>query len=300
MKNKIIDYLKNELSVSERDAFEKALATDADLQKAFVFQKAQWEKLTLLRLNAKAAAFLAEAKVLDMPKSAAIITLRRVQWTALAAATLLFVFNYNALKNWMKPSISTETSPVIAHQESSMPSPQTPMVKTPTLPETPVLTQTPHLVIIPPQVQTSTPKISKKKSKIVPPSPSAPVATTEIRQETLIKVGATTPNDTLFQQNPRRDTTTSKDLAMVTLDNMYDFEGDNSLISKHLSTISCNAFTVSFVIKTDGTVAEPKWEQGDKNCETAVLNQIKKMPLLKKPIYEGKIIDYRFTFIKKP
>jgi hypothetical protein len=295
MKNKIIAYLKNELSVSERDAFEKALATDVELQKAFVFQKAQWEKLALLRLNAKAAAFLAEAKALDTPKSASIITLRRVQWTALAAATLLFVFNYNSLKNGIKPSISTAKSPMIAQQESTPP----PIAKTPILPKTSVLTPPPTVATTVPKIQTSTPKIAKKEPKKVPTPPSAPVATTHILKDTPIKVGATLPNDTLFQPHPRPDTTASKDIEMVILDNMYDFEGDNSLISKHLSTIPCNGFTVSFVIKTDGTVADPKWEQGDKNCETVVLNQIKKMPLLKKPIYEGKIIDYRFTFTKK-
>jgi hypothetical protein len=298
MKDKIIDYLKNELSTSEREAFEKALATDADLQKAFVFQKAQWEKLALLRLNAKAAKFLEEAKALDTPKSYQLVTLRRVQWTALAAATLLFFFNYNSLKNWIKPSISTETIPMVDNKES-VPLPTTPIAKTPTLPEKSVSTQPPTVATTTPKVQTVTPKITKKIHKIAPAPPSAPVATTDILKDAPIKVGSAVANDTIFRNRPNPDTSVSKEVVAVTLDNMYDFLGDNSLISKHLASISCNAFTVSFLIKADGTVVDPKWEQGDKNCEIDVFNQIKSMPILKKPIYDGKMVDYRFTFTKK-
>ena len=53
MKAKIIDYLENELSPQEKIAFEQALKTDTDLQKAYIFQKEQWEKISKLEKQLK-------------------------------------------------------------------------------------------------------------------------------------------------------------------------------------------------------------------------------------------------------
>jgi hypothetical protein len=133
-------------------------------------------------------------------------------------------------------------------------------------------------------------------------TPDVRVETAEIIKEISEKVGSPKSNDSIFLANQaKKDTSASKmpiDGSSISLDNMYDFKGANGLIFKHLAEINCNHYTVSFVIKTDGTVEQPILEKGDKNCETDLLNQIKTMPILKKPIYDGKVVDYRYFFTK--
>jgi hypothetical protein len=110
MKAKIINYLENELSPSERKAFEQALTTDSDLQKAFEFQKAQWEKLSLLRLHSKAGDFLKEYEALEAPvKFYAFMTVRRTQFAAVAASILLAVLIIPPLIN-RKEAVQKEAS----------------------------------------------------------------------------------------------------------------------------------------------------------------------------------------------
>jgi hypothetical protein len=303
MKEKIIQYLENDLSPQERKAFEQALATDTDLQKAFIFQKAQWERLALLRLNAKAAAILnayketetaaTEDKVSDEPTSAiikpmpfAFMTVRRVRFAALAAATLLFLFNYNSLLNWIKPNISTpKSTDIIADKPIEIPVvPQPVVVPATPIPSNPVAT----VPTIPVPTNPKSPQSPVPKS---PPSRKTPE----------LRTGSPKSNGSIFMEEATKDSTAFKqviDGSTNSLDSMYDFKGANDLIYKHLAKINCNHYTVSFVIKTDGTVEQPILEKGDKNCEADLLNQIKTMPLLKKPIYDGKVVDYRYFFTK--
>jgi hypothetical protein len=317
MKEKIIAYLENELSPQDRIAFEQALKSDVELQKAFIFQKAQWEKLALLRYNAKAAALLSsfeaveeEYEVADAPKTTiikpmpfAFMTVRRVRYAALAAATLLFLFNYNSLINWIKPSTpTTKSSEIVADKPVITPAEPTPSVApaTPVTPTPSVAPVTPH-----PKTTVSVPTPKRPKSttpKSTPPhiTPTPHIETAEVVKEMPIKVGSPTSNDSIFlKHQPQKDTIHSKmplDGSVISLDNMYDFK---SLISKHLSKMDCNNYTVSFVIKADGTIEEPKLEKGDKNCEESILSQIKTMPKLKKPIYDGRSVDYRYYFTKE-
>ncbi|MEY4933642.1 MAG: hypothetical protein RIS64_1 [Bacteroidota bacterium] len=318
MKAKIIDYLENELSPQDKIAFEQALTTDTDLQKAYIFQKAQWEKLSLLRFNAKAATLLnAYESVKDgdsygmttqtaiiKPMPYAFMTVRRARYAALAAATLLFLFNYNSLINLIKPT-STQTPAVV----TTKPVEPTPSVE-PVIPVSPMPSVAPAMPVAPnPAATVAVPK--QPKSKLTPAATpkSTPFHTTpEARMEmaVVIKgpgiVGSGKSDDSIFlSTQPKKDTLTSKmliDGSTVSLDNMYDFKGTNGLIFKHLSKINCNNYTVSFVIKADGTVEQPKLEKGDKNCEALLLNQIKTMPLLKKPIFNEKSVDYRYFFTK--
>jgi outer membrane biosynthesis protein TonB len=321
MKNKIISYLKNELSPQERIAFEQALATDSALHQAYLFQKAQWEKLAILRFQSKAADILkgyeAEAAV-NVPKPYVFMTVRRTRFAAVAAAALLFLFNYNSLINWLKSSVPTEQNPTAGVQQPPS-TPVAPVAAPPSVAPVspaPVVEATPSVattttVAPTPAAKVAIPAQSKRKSQPAPvavpidiPAPNAPTTPekiAEVVKEQPVKVGSDKPNDSIFLATQTQDTAASKiavDSAAIVLDNAYDFKGDNGLISKHLSQLDCHNYTISFWIKADGTVENPKLEKGDKNCETALLNQVKTMPRLKKPISEGKPIDYRYFFTK--
>ncbi|MEO0043611.1 MAG: hypothetical protein RL329_3059 [Bacteroidota bacterium] len=280
MRDKIINYLENELSPQEVAAFEQALTVDPDLRKAFDFEKKMHQQLTLLRFNSKATGFLDDYDRIQGQK-------RWLRFAAGAAIVLLllgFLFNYNSLINWIQPKVPAQKVP------NNM------------VADKPVITPIPPVatVVIPPQTPKQT-QLTTLKSTPTPKTPDMPVETVDVDQALPTKVGSSKPNDSIFVTPQVKDIVSTNlplDGATITLDNMYDFKGDNGLIFKHLSKIDCKNYTVSFVIKVDGTVESPQWEMGDKNCEIMLLNQIKTMPLLKKPIYDGKAVDYRYFFTK--
>jgi hypothetical protein len=272
MRDKIIGYLENELSPQEVAAFEQALTVDPNLREAFDFEKKMHQKLTLLHFNSKATDFLDDYDRIQRTKR----WLRFAAGTAILILLLGFLFNYNSLMNWIKPQV---------------PAPKVPnnMVA-----DKPVITP------IPPQMPKQAP-LTTPKSAPTPKTPKMSVETVDVIQKLPTKVGSSKPNDSIFLTPQVKDAVAMNqplDGSKIALDNLYDFKGDNGLIFKHLSTIDCKNYTVSFVIKADGTVESPQWERGDKNCEMALLNQIKTMPLLKKPIYDGKAVDYRYFFTK--
>jgi hypothetical protein len=94
-------------------------------------------------------------------------------------------------------------------------------------------------------------------------------------------------------------TESTKPILASSLDNMSDFTGEKGLIHKHLNKIDCNNFTLSFVIKANGMIADPQWVKGDEKCKTAALSQVRSMPQLKTPIYDKKPADYKYFFTKR-
>ena len=209
MKAKIIDYLENELSPQEKIAFEQALKTDTDLQKAYIFQKEQWEKLSLLRFNAKAAAILdsygmtsgmtsetttQEAVIKPMPY--AFMTVRRVRFAALAAAALLFLFNYNSLLNWMKPTVPATQSPDVVGTKPLEPTPAVaPVTPTPAVtPATPVAPNPVATVAVP-----TPPK--PKPSPVVKPKRTTPevrIEMADVTKDNPGKVGSGAGDNSIF------------------------------------------------------------------------------------------------------
>ncbi|MEN9613233.1 MAG: hypothetical protein RLZZ628_4047 [Bacteroidota bacterium] len=92
--------------------------------------------------------------------------------------------------------------------------------------------------------------------------------------------------------------TEQKPILAPSLDNMSDFTGENSVINKHLNKINCGNYSVSFLIRANGTVDEPKFMKGDKKCEQKILAQIQSMPKLPIPKYDGKIAEFKYFFTK--
>jgi serine/threonine protein kinase len=93
-------------------------------------------------------------------------------------------------------------------------------------------------------------------------------------------------------------------LMSSTIENLKDFT-ENSWIQKNLSKISCGAFSVSFVIKANGMIADPQLLQCkdcNKGCSERIINAIKTLPQLKTPmtLCNGKSVpcDFKFTFSK--
>lgn len=227
MKEKIISYLENELSPSEKIKFEAALQSDTDLRKAFQFQKAQWEKLELLRLNAKAAQFMQEAAAAEARPTAYSIG-RLAKWSALAAATLLFVFNYNSFINWCNSSGSSENEPSIVKStelpglETKASSPSNPVSISDTqvskvpAPIEIVAVPKSKTKVSPPQKQPAPTVILPEPppTVILPEPPPAVVAAPPptATKDSSIRVGTNDPHlfDDIFIRRPPKDTNAGK------------------------------------------------------------------------------------------
>jgi serine/threonine protein kinase len=90
-----------------------------------------------------------------------------------------------------------------------------------------------------------------------------------------------------------------KPVLASSLENMKDFTAEGSVINTHLNKINCDNFTVSFMIRANGTVDDPQLVKGNKKCEAKILAQVQSMPKLTIPKYEGKPADFKYFFTKR-
>ncbi|MEN9613549.1 MAG: hypothetical protein RLZZ628_4363 [Bacteroidota bacterium] len=274
MKDKILEYLNNELSPTERVEFEKAIAADPILQQEFQFQQHKWMQLRTAYLKqvaqTKAQTWATGAAVLRRKQK--VIRLRMVLGIAACFAVVYFKLR-QAIGCTIQPS---KTQPRITVLDTTAFDTITAIKSVLTSPATPAK-----------KVEMVLPKTSKSKSQAWAiaqvPEPATPVkpTTAETTQVELVK------------------TEPAKPILASSLDNMSEFTGEKGLIHKHLNKIDCNNFTVSFIIKATGMIADPQWVKGDEKCKEAALAQIRSMPQLKTPILDKKPADYKYFFSKR-
>jgi hypothetical protein len=106
MKDKILDYLNEELSPTQRVDFENALAKDPNLQQEFDFQKDKWMQLKTAHLKqvaqAKAKTWAAGADALHRQQK--VVRLRVLSFAA-AACLAMVLFNPSLLDYWRRTKI---------------------------------------------------------------------------------------------------------------------------------------------------------------------------------------------------
>jgi hypothetical protein len=143
-----------------------------------------------------------------------------------------------------------------------------------------------------------TPTIAKKPvpaKKTPAASSNAPEVTDDWLKPASAPVPAPAKQETPALSQPVVAKTEQKPILAPSLDNMSDFTG---VINKHLNKTNCSNFSVSFIIKANGTVDEPQFMKGDKKCEPKIFAQIQSMPPLPIPKYEGKTAGFKYFFTK--
>jgi serine/threonine protein kinase len=287
-----------------KDNFDKPTVLKDNLDKPTVL-KDNFDKPTVLKDNDAPTRILpATPKTVeqqdDLKKQVKL-------WGSIAAAVCLVggIIGYcNGQKNKKLAAVTTtvtvtdttKTQPVETAQITTAPIPDTTAAITATAPTS-----------VPATPLTSTTSTAKKteKDKPKPSKPATATPQTAPHNSEWPVAPAPAPATPTKPVTPEPThvepvkTEPAKPVLASSLDNMSDFTGEKGLIYKHLNKIDCNNFTVSFIIKANGMIADPQWVKGDEKCKNAALSQVRSMPQLKTPISDKKPADYKYFFTKR-
>ncbi len=194
------------------------------------------------------------------------------------------------------PKMDTITQRIDTTQVTSATAPDT-------MPATAVTVPTPSLATAPASPATPAKKTEKEKPKSSKVTPATSQTSNHNSEWAVAPAPApVTPAKPTPVEITKVDPVKiepAKPFVAPSLDNMSEFTGEKSLIFKHLNKVDCNNFTVSFLIKANGMIADPQWVKGDEKCKNAALAQVRSMPQLKVPIFDKKPADYKYFFTKR-
>jgi serine/threonine protein kinase len=226
-------------------------------------------------------------------------------WGGIAATVCVFgaFFGYcNGQKNKKITEATTTVLDTMKIQQV-----ETAQVTVATIPDTVATTVATAPTPAPVTPSASTTSTAKKTEKDKPKSSKSTPATTQSAHNNSEWAVAPAPAPAMPTKPATPETIKvepvktepAKPVLALSLDNLSDFTGEKGLIYKHLNKIDCSNFTVSFIIKANGMIADPQWVKGDEKCKNAALAQVRSLPQLKTPIYDKKPADYKYFFAKR-
>jgi serine/threonine protein kinase len=226
-------------------------------------------------------------------------------WGGIAAVVCLFGVIFGYCKGQKNKKIVEAVAPAL--DSANAQKFETALITVESLPDTTTAIAVPATTIAPTTASLPAAAAAKKPTKESPKPGKTATATTQPtpvhpNEWTVAPAPDPTPVKPATPEIPKAEpakTEPSKPVLAPSLDNMSDFTGENGLIHKHLNKVKCDNFTVSFIIKANGMIAEPQLVKGDKKCENVVLAQIRSLPQLKTPLYDKKPADYKYFFTKR-